>query len=99
MFEVVEISLATTDRFFDLKIKYPELKGFGLKAFDRAWILDVRPWAQGERVVEVGGAYSWLPARLRDQFGCEMWVADDFGMSVGDSFWLRQRSPQDFVSE
>jgi SAM-dependent methyltransferase len=98
MFEVVEISLATTDRLFKYKRKYPELKGFGLKAFGHGWILESRSWSAGERVLDVGGAYSWVPSYLQSKFNCDVWVVDDFGVTVDESFWLRYGSPDEFVA-
>ncbi|MFH2104575.1 MAG: methyltransferase domain-containing protein [Chloroflexota bacterium] len=97
MFEIVDISLATTNSLFKFKNQFEDLKGFGLKAFDNGWMLNAHQWKAGEKVLDVGGAYSWVPLRIQSQYGCEVWVADDFGKGEGDPFWERNRSPQEYI--
>ncbi len=99
MFELLELSLADTHRFYQYKQTCPLELGYGLKGFDYGWLLASHKWDGSDKVLDVGGAYSQLPLYIQRQYGCETWVADDFGMDVNDPFWKRNREPQEYVSQ
>jgi SAM-dependent methyltransferase len=96
-YEVVEISLADTQRIFEYMQEGVYGVEFNLKGFDYPWIIKSRPWKKGERILDVGAAYSPLPIHIAKTYGCEVWVADDFGCSVEDSFWLRNQSHEEHI--
>jgi ubiquinone/menaquinone biosynthesis C-methylase UbiE len=99
MYEVLETSLATVSRSYEFQIKslhgadFNNLKGFGVP-----WLLDSHRWQKGEKVLDVGGAYSDLPIHIQKEYGCEMWVADDFGLDSAAGEWTRGRSPQEHIA-
>jgi len=69
-------------------------KGFpfvewGIKGHNRPWIIANGNFEKGEKVVEVGGAYSALPQYLSDKFNIEAWVIDDFGVESREDLWSR----------
>ena len=97
MIRVKEISIADTARAYEFNKEPLPQHPFNIKGFDYAWILNSREWHQGERVLDVGGAYSSFPSYLTNKFGCETWVVDDFGNDEADPFWRRNRSPQDHI--
>lgn len=99
MVKVKEISLADTRRIFSYKLNSPYEISLGIKGFDYGWILNAREWRSEDKVLDVGAAYSDFPNFLHRQFGCETWVADDFGMQVADEFWKRDKSPHEFIAE
>ncbi len=99
MYEVLETSLATVSRSYDYQIRsiygadFNNLKGFG-----SPWLLDSHHWKKGEKVLDVGGAYSELPIYIQKKYGCEVWVADDFGLDSAAAEWTRGRSPQEHIA-
>jgi SAM-dependent methyltransferase len=97
MLEFKEISLADTRRLFDLRQHAPIEVGLGIKGFDYGWLVGCREWKKTERILDVGGAYSRLPLFLQKTFGCETWVADDFAAGSGETFWNRNRSPEEYI--
>jgi len=99
MFELLELSLADTQRFYQYKQTCPMELGYGLKGFDYGWLLASHKWSSSDKVCDVGGAYSSLPIYIQQQYGCETWVVDDFGMQVNDSYWKRNRQPVEYISE
>jgi len=99
MFELLELSLADTHRFYQYKQTCPLELNFGLKGFDYGWLLASHVWNGGEKVLDVGGAYSPLPLYIQKQYGCETWVVDDFGMDVNDPFWTRNKKPEEYISQ
>lgn len=99
MYEILEVSLANLGRLFAYKQQDLFKADFSLKGFDNPWIVSSRPWKAAEKVLDVGGAYSTLPMHLHDTFGCEMWVADDYGMDSNDPYWLRNASPQEHIAK
>lgn len=94
-------SLATVDQLFRYKHDDFELEPFpgyttdqwGIKAHNRPWIEEAGSFQRGQRVIEVGGAYSLLPKYLADRYGVEAWVGDDFGAATGSSMWSRWGDP------
>lgn len=96
---IKEISLADTDRLYSYKKNSPYEIAFSLKGFDYGWILDSRDWQKGDKVLDVGGAYSDFPHFIHRQYQCETWVVDDFGMGVDDEFWMRDKSPHEFIKQ
>ena len=99
MIKVKEISLADIPRIYSYKKNSPYDISFSLKGFDYGWILGARDWHQGDKVLDVGGAYSDFPHFLHQHHRCETWVADDFGMGVDDAFWQRDKSPHEFIEQ
>lgn len=97
--KLTEASLADTHRLYQYKLNQSYEITFDIKGFDYGWILSSREWKKGEKVLDVGGAYSSFPNHLNEKFGCETWVADDFGMSVDDPFWTRNRSPHEHIAQ
>lgn len=65
-------SLATVDELFRYKaagFTLPPFPGYtpdqwGIKAHNRPWVDEAGRWATGQRILEVGGAYSRLPGGL-----------------------------------
>ena len=98
MYEIVEISLATVSRLYDYHLQNVYGADFSIKGFDRPWLISSHPWAQGERILDVGAAYSIIPMYIQKTYGCEVWVADDFGLKSEESFWTRDRSPLEHVA-
>jgi hypothetical protein len=96
-------SFATVDELFRFKLEGFELPPFpgytpdqwGIKAHNRPWIAASGRWRAGQRVIEVGGAYSRLPEWLGSTYDLEPWIGDDFGASTGTSeMWSRWGDPQ-----
>jgi hypothetical protein len=95
-------TLATVAQLFEFKstgFALPPFPGYsqdqwGIKAHNRPWIVANGDWAVGQRVIEVGGAYSRLPEWLGHTFGVEPWIADDFGAQAGEHMWARWGDPQ-----
>ncbi len=96
---LLEASLADLDRLYKYKLDNVFNADFSLKGFDYPWIVNSRCWKPGEKILDVGAAYSPLPIHLQSTYGCEMWVADDFGMNSNDPFWRRNASPQEHVTK
>lgn len=96
-------SFATYEQLFRYKTQPLQLEPFpgysddqwGIKAHNRPWIVEAGQWQAGQRVMEVGGAYSTLPLYLHKTFGCEAWIADDFGAAEGNALWSRWGEPKD----
>jgi hypothetical protein len=99
MYEIIEVSLATVSRLYDYILRGVYAAKFNIKGFDYPWLIKSRNWQKGERVLDIGGAYSELPLYLQREFGCEVWVVDDFGLLEGDSFWTRGRSPDEYIAQ
>lgn len=97
MYEVIELSLADTPRLFRYSLDRVFGADFALKGFDYPWVLRSRNWSKGERVLDVGAAYSPLPAHIARTYGCEVWAVDDFGQEGDDPFWTRGRDPADLI--
>jgi hypothetical protein len=95
-------SLATVEELFEFKAKGFELPPFpgyspdqwGIKAHNRPWVAETARFRGGQRVVEIGGAYSRLPEYLASTFGVEAWIADDFGMNSAEAEWSRWGDPR-----
>jgi hypothetical protein len=98
-YQLLEASLADLDRLYQYKLEDIFKADFSLKGFDYPWVVKSRQWKPGEKVLDVGAAYSPLPIHLQAAYGCEMWVADDFGIKSNDPFWTRNASPQEHVSK
>jgi SAM-dependent methyltransferase len=98
MFELMEISLADTRRLYQYRLAGGYPIELSVKGFDNGWLLSSHAWRSGEKVLDVGGAYSDLPIYIQKMYGCETWVVDDFGMDANDPFWMRNRSPQEHIA-
>ncbi len=100
-------SLATVAELFEFKASGFELPPFpgysndqwGIKAHNRPWVAKFGRWSTGQRVLEVGGAYSRLPEWLGTTFGVEPWIADDFGRDGGEVDWGRWGDPARLPSQ
>jgi hypothetical protein len=97
MYEVVEISLGDLTRLYRYKLQGLYKANFDLKGFAYPWLVSSRQWRPGEKVLDVGAAYSPLPMHLQETYGCEVWVVDDYGTQSGETFWLRGQSPQQHI--
>jgi SAM-dependent methyltransferase len=103
MLVLTHASFATVEQLFHYKhqgLKLPPFPGYtndqwGIKAHNRAWIEDAGKFTNGQRVIEVGGAYSLLPKYLSQKYQVEAWIADDFGMNSGENIWARWGNPLD----
>ena len=90
-------SLATVEELFTYKANGFELPPFpgystdqwGIKAHNRPWVAAHGEWRTGQRIIELGGAYSTLSGWLGDRYGVEPWVGDDFGRTSGEDIWGR----------
>ena len=72
------------------------LAGCSIKGHNRPSVLRNIDFQAGQRVLGVGEAYSELPAHIAKTYGCEVWVADDFGMSSGEEeLWSRWGKPEE----
>lgn len=98
MYEVLEVSLADVPRLYGYMLDEVPLAAFSLKGFDYPWLLRSRSWSAGERVLDVGSAYSPMPLHLQKTYGCEVWAADDFGGASNEPFWTRGNSPQEYIA-
>jgi 2-polyprenyl-3-methyl-5-hydroxy-6-metoxy-1,4-benzoquinol methylase len=99
MYQVLEASFADVDRLFRFHIDGVYGAGFGIKGFDYPWLVTSYDWKKGIKVLDIGAAYSPLPIYLQNTYGCEVWAVDDFGITVGDDFWTRNRSPLEYINE
>lgn len=97
-YQIVEFSFADLDRLYAYHLHGIYGAEFGIKGFDYPWLLTSCDWQKNKKVLDVGAAYSPMPIYLQKTYGCEVWVADDFGSSIGDSFWLRGSSPQEHIN-
>lgn len=87
MLYLTSAKLARVDELFQYKFsgfKLDDLQGYtddqwGIKAHNRPWIEDVGKFASGQKIIEVGGAYSLLTEYLANKYKLEPWVGDDFG--------------------
>jgi SAM-dependent methyltransferase len=96
-------SFARVDQLFRYKaagFELPPFPGYtvdqwGIKAHNRPWIEEAGRFQAGQRIVEVGGAYSRLPEYLGNRYKVDPWVADDFGMASDEPMWARWGDPRD----
>lgn len=97
MYKVVEISVADNRRLVQYNVDQVFGAKFYLKGFEYPWILGSRPWKPGEKVLDIGAAYSPLPIHIADNYGCEVWSVDDFGTTSDEEFWMRNQDPQEHI--
>jgi SAM-dependent methyltransferase len=104
MLTLTHASLATVAELFRYKaagFTLPPFPGYtsdqwGIKAHNRPWIEEVGRWEAGQRILEVGGAYSRLPEFLGEKHGVEPWIADDFGVGTAEeAMWSRWGNPRE----
>ena len=103
MLVLAHASLASVEELFRYKQAGFELESFpgyspdqwGIKAHNRPWIEDAGGFGAGQKVIEVGGAYSSFPYYLSAKYNLEAWIADDFGTSSGEATWSRCGDPKD----
>jgi len=98
-YQVIEAALADVDRLYCYHLDGVYGADFGIKGFNFPWLLTSHKWKKEEKVLDVGPAYSRIPAYIQKTFGCEVWAADDFGITAGDDFWTRGRSPQEHIEK
>jgi SAM-dependent methyltransferase len=108
MLTLTRATLATVDELFQYKytgLPLEEFPGYtpdqwGIKAHNRPWIDHAGAFAAGQKVIEVGGAYSTLPKYLAEKYDLEAWVGDDFGKHSGEeSSWTRWGDPLDLQTK
>lgn len=75
------------------------LDQWGIKAHNRPWIEDKGLFSKGQKIIEVGGAYSLLPKYLSEKYELEAWVGDDFGIDSGEENWSRWGNPYDLPNK
>lgn len=66
---------------------------WGIKAHNRPWIEEVGNFSKGQKILEIGGAYSLLPKYLTEKYNLEAWVGDDFGLPSKEQIWSRWGDP------
>lgn len=73
---------------------------WGIKTHNRPWVVEHGRWSDGQKIIELGGAYSrlseWIADRYRD---VEPWLGDDFGAADGRDLWSRWGNPQDLPAK
>lgn len=73
---------------------------WGIKAHNRPWIDTAGQFKAGEKIAEVGGAYSLLPEFLAQRYGTESWILDDFGgYSKETELWQRWGDPDQWIAK
>jgi hypothetical protein len=101
--KLTQCSLGTMQELFEYKeqkIKLPPFPGYsvnqwGIKAHNRAWIINGGNFKKGMKIIEVGGAYSTLPLYLAKKYKLEAWVGDDFGKYNSETdLWSRWGNPK-----
>ena len=98
MYELIEISLADTQRLLSYKRDLDLEIHLNIKGFDYGWILNSVEWKPGMKVLDVGAGYSRLPLHIAKTFGCEVWSVDDFGLG-DDGYWTRNQDPNEYIQE
>jgi hypothetical protein len=97
MYKVLEISLGDNRRLVQYNVDQLFGAKFYLKGFEYPWILSSRQWKAGDKVLDLGAAYSPLPIHIADTYGCEVWAVDDFGSSSDEDWWQRNQDPQKHI--
>jgi SAM-dependent methyltransferase len=101
---MVHASLATVEQLFEYKASgfaLPPFPGYsddqwGIKAHNRPWVEAAGRWQAGQRILEVGGAYSRFPEYLGSKYGVDPWIADDFGIGTDEeAMWSRWGDPRE----
>lgn len=103
-------TLATTEQLFRYKQQGFSLRDFpfpgytddqwGVKAHNRPWIEEAGRFGSGQKVIEVGGAYSLFPKYLSHKHGLEGWIGDDFGGYTAETdLWSRWGNPQELPAK
>ncbi len=108
MLTLTHAGLATVDQLFHYKTQsnaeadsdfpgsdYP----WGLKAHNHAWIEQMGQFAAGQKIIEVGGGYSSLPAHIAETYHLEAWIGDDYGKGSQDGLWSRWGNPKDLPNK
>lgn len=103
MLVLTHAALATVEELFRYKSQGFKLEDFpgytpdqwGIKAHNRPWIEEAGQFAKGQKVIEVGGAYSLLPKYLAEKYDLESWIGDDFGIASDEPLWSRWGNPLD----
>ena len=102
MLSLIEFRYATVEELFEYKnsgFTLPDCPGYttdqwGIKAHNRPWIATNGLFAEGQKIIEVGGGYSSLPSYLAEKYQVEAWIGDDYGSSSGESdLWTRWGDP------
>lgn len=102
---ITRVRFATVDELFRYKdsgFTLPPFPGntgdqWGIKAHNRPWIEEAGRFTKGERIIEIGGAYSTLPEYLAAKYGTESWIGDDFGAYTEDKLWTRWGDPDEWI--
>lgn len=104
-------TLATTEQLFRYKNQGFSLEKFsfpgyttdqwGIKAHNRPWVEEAGEFSSGQKIIEVGGAYSLFPKYLASKHnGLEAWSGDDFGEYLGEeNMWSRWGNPMDLPNK
>jgi hypothetical protein len=96
-------TLATVMELFKYKesnFHLPSFPGYttdqwGIKAHNRPWIEENGKFAKGQKIIEVGGAYSSFPNYLGEKYDLEPWIGDDFGIASDNKRWRRWGDPEE----
>ncbi len=99
MYEILEVCLASVRDLYEYHQKGIYGTNFdNLKGVQYPWVLSNHAWRQGEKVLDVGAAYSPLPLHIQETYGCEVWGVDDFGLGSNEPYWTRSQSPQEYIA-
>ena len=99
MYQVMEATLADTQRMLTYRLNSSLDIHLNIKGFNYAWILDSIEWKSDFRILDVGAGYSRLPSYIAQTYGCEVWAVDDFGYSEKGDFWERHQDPRDYIND
>jgi len=104
MLTLTDFRFATVEELFHYKqqgFELPQFPGYtsdqwGIKAHNRPWIEENGSFVANQKIIEIGGAYSTLPAYLASKYKLEAWVGDDFGETAGElETWTRWGDPHE----
>lgn len=83
-------------QFHEKRLPFAE---WGIKGHNRPWIIANGNFAKGEKVAEIGGAYSGLPQYLSDKYNVDAWVVDDYGVESKEELWSRWGNREELKSK
>ena len=99
MYILEHFDFARVSEAYDYHRKDAYGREWGIKGHNHPWILDNGEWETATTGLEVGCAYSPLPAAINEQYDVEIWGADDFGMESGQPIWKRHKNPETVMAQ
>lgn len=98
-YETVDVSLGDLRRLWDYSQQDLHGTKYSVKGIEYPWILTSPEWNESRKALDVGCGYSTMPDYIQKKFGCEVWAVDDFGKSVGEQQWERERDVETHVKK